>query len=248
MNKIYKCLLTVLVLITFKNGNCCDSTFLSHKNFFIGVYQSGNEQLHIKPDNTFYLNRTAPKYHNDVVMPICYDTIAKGNWVSAKEDVLRLTNDSDFEKIDFDIKQEKKFSNDSIYVQILLPHDDAFFEGRFEYELYFLYGTGTYEINKNMFALPKKKVSASAANNFSLIIKDEYPATCWPGQKCYQRIFFKVFDNFEFDHISNYFTITLDNFNECFVERMDVGNDFILIDGNDIYWRGNIYKRIDFIN
>ncbi len=105
---------------------------------------------------------------------------------------------------------------------------------------------GSYNITKDIFALPKKKVSLSATYDFSLIIKDAYPATCWAGHKCFQRIYFKVFNKFEFDRVSNFFTITLYNFDECFVERMDVDNDFILVDGGEIRWRGKVYKRIGY--
>ncbi len=106
---MHKHLLSIIFLIAFNNGYCSDSTYLSGSKIITGVYQSGDELLNVMSDNTFYLKRIAPKYQNDVVLPICYDTIAKGNWVLAKEGVLKLANDSDFEKIYFDIKQQKNF-------------------------------------------------------------------------------------------------------------------------------------------
>ena len=240
---MYKYLLWALLIVS-KNGFCCDPTVWSGQNELAGVYRSGDELFYIRPDHTFALKRTAPKYQNDVVLPICYDTIAKGSWVAVKAGVLKLDNDSNFERIYFTVRQEKRLSDDSVYVKIAVPRDDAFFEGRFEYELYFLYGIGSYAISKDFFVLPRNKVSPSAAYNFSLRIKDAYPATCGAGHKCYQRIFFEVFKDFDFDHRSNYFTISLDNFNECFVERMDMSNEILLVDGGNIQWRGKVYKKI----
>jgi hypothetical protein len=77
-----------------------------------------------------------------------------------------------------------------------------------------------------------------------MAIKDNYP-NCEIGKKSYQRIYFNVFENLNKRLSSNYFTITLLNFNECFVERMDLDNDLIYFNSkNSILWRGKEYKKV----
>ncbi len=48
-----------------------------------------------------------------------------------------LKNSFDYNQILFDIKQVKNFSDDSVYIKIELPIDNAFFKGRFEFDFFF---------------------------------------------------------------------------------------------------------------
>lgn len=206
----------------------------------VGIYKYGRESIYINADFTFLIKRTPQR--NDVVANECNDTIAKGIWQKVKDKALRLTNSSDFGKIDYDVKQQRMLSADSVYIQILLPNDDAFFNGRFEYDFFFFSGIGHFQSYKNVIALSKQLVSGSGNINFSFSVKDEFP-NCEQGRRCYQRIYFGIFDNFLAKIGMNSFTISLNNFNECYVERMDLDNEILLIDGNELSWRGRIYRR-----
>lgn len=202
----------------------------------------GREVIHLMPNNLFYLKRA--KQLNDVIIPECTDTIAKGEWELFKKNFLVLKNSLDYNHIFFDIKQVKNFSDDSVYIKIELPIDDAFFKGRFEFDFFFFNGMGNYQTTSDYIVLPKSKVARGNICDFSLSIKDEYP-NCDAGKKCYQRIYFKIFESLRKEISLNCLVITLPNFNECFVERMDMDNDLIYINGkNSILWRGKEYKKV----
>lgn len=236
------------LIYLFVFGSSCrfcyaQKAFSSNKENIIGVYQMGREIIHLMPDNLFYLKRA--KRLNDVVIPECTDTIAKGKWGLFKKDFLMLKNSLDYNQIFFDIKQVRNFSDDSVYIKIELPNDDAFFKGRFEFDFYFFTGIGgSYQSTSDYIVLPKNKVTRDTICDFSLTIKDGYPY-CDAGKKCYQRIYFRVFESLRKEISLNCLVITLPNFNECFVERMDVDNDLIYFNGkNSILWRGKGYKKV----
>jgi hypothetical protein len=243
MNREIKVLIYLFVF-----GNSCwfcnaQKVFNSNKESIIGVYQVGREVIYLMPNNLFYLRRT--KQLNDVIIPECTDTIAKGKWQLFKKELLWLKNSLDYNQIAFDIKQVKNFSEYSIYIKIKLPIDDAFFKGRFQIDFFFFDGIVNYQSTSDYIVLPKDKVTRSSTTcNFSLSIKDVYP-NCNPGKKCYQRIYFNVFESLRKEVSLNCFVITLPNFDECFVERMDVDNDLIYHNGkNSILWRGKEYKKV----
>lgn len=240
-----KIFLTIAIASLASTAFGSDSTNLKGREKVIGVYKSGQEILHMTREG-FYLERTKRTYQNDVVVPECDSVIAKGNWQLMKHGigVAKLTNDSGFFRVAFQIRQEKLLSDDTIYIKVILPHDDAFFEGRFAYRLFFWNGAGNYVSEKSIIAIPRERVTSNGKRlNFSLYISDREP-NCGEGRKCYHRLSFRVFDDFDADSDANCFTVTLPGFNKCFVDRLDVENDFIYIDGNSIYWRGNKYKRI----
>ncbi len=236
-----------VLIYLFVFGSSCrfcnaQKTFNSNKEIIIGVYQMGREVLHLMPNNLFYLKKA--NQLNDAIIPECTDTIAKGEWRLFKKDFLLLTNSLDYNQVPFDIKQIKNFSDDSVYIKIELPIDDAFFKGRFEFDFFFFNGIGNYQSTSDYIVLPKDKVTRDTTCDFSLSIKDEYP-NCDAGKKCYQRIYFNVFESLRKKIFLNYFVITLPSFNECFVERMDVDNDLIYFNSkNSILWRGKEYKRV----
>ena len=227
----------------FSKASCTDSTNLKRENKVIGVYKSNNERelLFIDQGNRFYDKRLKSR-NQDVIVPEC-DTLAKGSWKFISNGIVKLSNDSNFQKINFNIREEKKDSNDTIYIKVLMPIEDGFFEGRFAYNIHFECGSSSnFQSNKNLIMIPRNKIYDCKNNRFSFLIQDLSP-DCLIGKKCYQRIFFNVFDDYKFKHDSNYFTITLNDFNQCFVEAMDVDDEFLFIDNNSIYWKGNVYKK-----
>jgi hypothetical protein len=34
------------------------------------------------------------------------------------------------------------------------------------------------------------------------------------------------------------------NFNQCFYEAMDIGGEIVGIEGDSLFWRGNVYKKM----
>ena len=243
MNSILKLLLSTILIFNVCKGYSSDSTAVQSLKGIGGIYKAGKETLYINSKNGFYLMRAMPKLQ-DVAIPLCYDTIAKGIFQKISNNVFKLTNDKAFQRVYFSYNQKKAFSEDTIYVQILLPKDDAFIPGRFNYLLRFGC-SGSFNSNENLIKIPKNKIFDCEHNSLGLVIQDLNPY-CNEEQKCYQRIYFRIFDLLSINHSSNFFTVVLHNFNECYVERMDVENDIIYFDDkNCLQWRGKEFKKVD---
>ncbi len=211
-----------------------------------GIYKCGNENLYLNLNtSSFCLKRSLPKFQ-DVGIPICYDTIAKGSFKMKTKNLFILFNDKNFMKTDFNIEQENKLSDDSIYFQIIIPKDDAFSSNRFRYYLNGFSGAFYINSEKSFIKIPKRKgiKYGTTTTSLNFLIRDLLPQDCSEEEKCYQRICFRIFNDFLIDGKSNFFTIMLPNFTECYVERMDVDGDFIFFDGKSIFWRGKEYKKI----
>jgi hypothetical protein len=234
-------LLITLISSLSKESNPNYIPLVWGNNSMSGVYQCGNERIILDKDFHFYLERL-PK-NRDVAIFECNDTIAKGKWSLVKNGVIRLNNEPDFDIAPYKLLKEMKLSKDSVYISISLPSEIDNEENKFEFHLFFLYGIGNWKTSKKHFVLPKEMVANGNILNFSMTIKDNYP-NCEAGHKCYQRIYFKVFENQAFDISNNFVTISLPNFNQCFVEKMDVENEYLLIDKNVIQWRGKDYHKI----
>jgi hypothetical protein len=236
-------LLLIYTSILFFKGNASDSTILKTLKNISGVYKCAGETLSVNGrTNTFFLKRPLSKLE-DVVTPICYDTLAKGNFKVLTNNTIVLSNDRNFFKLYFDFKHEKNLSQDTLYIHVLLPEDDAFFSNRFRYLINFGFLMRQLKSDSTFIKIPKAMIPYCQSPSLSFLIQDLYPQ-CIEEGKCYQRIYFRVFNSLDFKNGENYFTITLKNFNECFVEKMDVENDIIYFDGkDDILWRGKNYKR-----
>jgi hypothetical protein len=221
-----------------------DTTMLKTLNNIDGSFKCGVETICFNSKkNTFYLIRSSPKVQ-DAVIPLCYDTIAKGGFRVISSDVITLISDKNFRKIKFDVRQEKKLSGDSLYFKIVLPHDDAFFPGRFRYFITTSCQIGSGKSDSTFIAIPKSS-NYCQSRFLNLLVQDLSPIWCIEEEKCYQRAFFRIFSSWEFDEQNNYFTITLSNFDECFVERMDVDKDLIYFNGKgSVLWRGKEYKKV----
>lgn len=206
-----------------------------------GRYQEtgGNELLLLNDDKTFFcINNHVQK--SDVVIPRC-DTLAKGFW-SRKEGFVTLRNNSNFNKIDYAVVEAEVKSGDSVYFKIVLPEEDALNYKNFKFSIITSPLIGQFiEANKPAFAIPK----TSWGNvTFGLVVQQLAPV-CDFGMKSYQRIYFNIFENYKPRNSSaNLFTITIKNFNQCFYEAMDIEGEVIGIEANDLFWRGNIYKKI----
>lgn len=245
MKKIF--LLAFIWLSVFKLY-ASDTTIVNTTKKISGAYKCGDETIYFDTrGNTFYLKRFLPKIINDVIVPFCYDTIAEGNFKVINNNVIALFNNKNYHKVYYGIKQEKKLSEDTIYFKIVLPNDDAFFARRFRYSFYFDVPTYQKTFDNTFVPIPKNVITNQYSQTFllSLLIKDLNPLGRVEEAKCYQRTSFNIFNSVEYNLSYNYFTITLLNFNECFVERMDVDNDLIYFNGeNSILWRGKEYKKV----
>ncbi|WP_462266184.1 hypothetical protein [Mucilaginibacter sp.] len=244
MKKINNHLLLILSIVFMSlEGNAQTMNKTYNIKDVIGRYQSKDGlQFVIKNDSSFYIL----KRHNkafDAVSPSC-DTMAKGTWHPFSGFALKLSNDKSFGSILSNVSQETKGSKDSIYIKIDLPKDDAFASGRFKYQITVAGKIDFLESISATIALEKKKLfeSGDLYYNLGLTIQDLSPLNCKLNGKCYQRIYFNVFEDYKLNTTSNYFTIKLPQFNDCFVERADVDNQLLVIDKNKVHW-----QDVDFL-
>ncbi len=205
-----------------------------------GQYQKikGNELLILNDNNTFICLRNYLQ-KSDAIVPLC-DTLATGVW-NQRKTFITLKNSNSFNKIDYSILESELNSKDSVYFKIILPQEDALDYNIFKFSVVTSPMYGQYnESSKPEFAIAKKGESLT----FNLTIKNIAP-NCDFGIKCYQRIYFNVFEGYKPQNSSsNFFTITVKNFNQCFYEAMDVDGEVMGIEDDSLFWRGSVYKKI----
>jgi len=199
----------------------------------------GDEILIFNDDNTFVCLRNNHQ-KSDAVVSRC-DTLAAGNW-NQRKTFISLKNNINYNKIEYSIVESEFNSKDSLYFKIILPQEDALDYDIFKFALITspMYGHFN-ESSKSEFAISKKGDGVA----FNLIIKNIGP-NCDFGKKCYQRIYFNVFEGYRPKKSrSNFFTITINNFTQCFYEAMDLDGEIIGIESDKLYWKGNIYEKIN---
>ncbi|MFZ1800118.1 MAG: hypothetical protein WAU24_09680 [Chitinophagaceae bacterium] len=214
-----------------------DKTQLS----LIGKFKkiNGTEILILNKDQSFLSLRNSIQ-KNDVVVFLC-DTLASGFWRKRKS-FITLKNKNNFNKIDYSITESEIKSKDSLYFNIILPHE--YFDN---YQLFnYIISTRPLYGQINISNKPEFSISKKSENmTFSLVLKNIVP-NCDIGVKCYQRIYFNIFENYLPQIMnSNSFTITLKNFNQCFYEKMDIDGELIGFEGDTLFWRGNEYIKIE---
>lgn len=220
--------------------SCVSQKIESNSLKMAGRYQKlkGNELLILNGNKSFFCLRNYVQ-KSDVVTPLC-DTLATGVW-NQRKTFITLKNNNDFNKIQYSILESELNSKDSIYFKIVFPQEDALDYNIFKFAIVTSPMYGQYnESSKPEFAIARK--GDVMAFNFS--IKNIAP-NCDFGTKCYQRIYFNVFEGYRPEKSSsNFFIITVKNFNQCFYEAMDVNGEVVGIEGDSLFWRGNIYKKI----
>jgi hypothetical protein len=217
------------------------------KNFnnAIGQYKSEDGlQLVIRNDTSFYILKNHNKAF-DAVIPGC-DTVTKGTWHVFSETALKLSNGEAFQSVRFDVLQENRLSTDSIYVKIELPKDDAFSPNRFRYQITVAGKIDFFESILPLITFSKKALfeNGNLYYHLGLTVQDISPLNCKLNGKCYQRIYFNIFDDYKLNTTSNYFTIKLPDFNDCFVEHADVENELLFIDKNKVHWQDVDFVRV----
>ena len=221
--------------------NAADTTKVTLKSIITGFYRSGNESFYFDEGRkTYYLMREQPIL-KDVFVPLCYDTIAVGHFDYMAKNVVKLKNNINFNQVLFNLVQENGKSSDSLYFTINFLDSDTIFNRRFSYQLN--YGCKSIKTNVNRFSFARYFDNCNS-EILSLQLQDLSPLYCNVGQKCFQRIYFKIFDLQRVLTNRNVITINLINFNKCYLERMDLENELVLVVNKDcIFWNGKKYEK-----
>lgn len=236
-------LVTIFICCAFSSCISSKAQYLPKNNFdlkIIGQYQKvkSKELLILNDDNTFLCLRNYIQ-KSDVVVPAC-DTIAAGFW-EKREGFIVLRNKSNYKDVVYSVEESVTSETDSLKFKIMLPQEDALNYDIFRFIVTHISPSEVYRVfDKPEFSIKRKSeylMFGFSINNIGA--NSEY------GKKSYQRLYFNVFENYKpKNSSSNFFIITLKNFNQCFYEAMDIDGEVLGIEGDSLFWRGNIYKKI----
>lgn len=196
--------------------------------------------LELHNDGTYILYKAALTFTPEIEQ--C-SYASKGKWSVLAENVLEVTSENYYSQqqgFEYDLKKERKFSQDSLYIQVVFPNN---------FHPVKLSLTFNHNISKSVIAnetyivLPKSKYlwdrnTGTNHINFSLNVFVS-------GVVQYRgRILYKIFDEDIETEKFNFLTITLPFFDRCFVEFEPYYKELILVKNkNQIYWKGEIWEK-----
>ncbi len=207
----------------------------------VGVYQrkESSEKLELKSDKTYTLWN--PENSFTSIIEKC-EYSSKGRWSFVAENVFEITSEDYYTKqkgFEYEIRKENRFSQDSLYIQVIFPTD--FHPVKLDYM--FNYNTSKSVITDKLYiALPKAEhLWNSARNEIGFSLNADVS-----GIKLYKaRILFEFFVEYIDTEKFNFLTISLPNFDRCFIEFKPYYQDLIYIKGrNQLLWHGEIWKKL----
>jgi hypothetical protein len=173
------------------------------------------------------------------------DYASKGKWSIVERNLIQITSENYYLEqagYKYSIEGERKYSDDSLYIVLKLPDNVP----PLKMTLNFNHQAGKSVTSLNNFiALPKLKDYSNKireTNFISLALEADVS-----GENIYRsRVTFKIFEKYINTNDSNYLTVVLPNFDNCFYEFEPIANELLYIkNNNQIYWKGEIWSRID---
>jgi hypothetical protein len=224
----------------------CFSGYLQSQtiNDYSGVYKikDSGQKLELNSKGFYVLYN--PDSFGHLATDFC-EYASKGQWKKLTSDVIDLTSENYYSKQEgfkYDLKQESKLSQDSVYIDVILPKD---FEGVAtpEFELLFNYKTSKRirSIN-NRIKLSKKDYFLIGVKNqltFNLIFTIK-------GERFFNnRLNYNILKDYPLEvEKFNYFIISLPNFNQCFYDFEPYYHSYIYVkDKNTLLWKGEEWIR-----
>lgn len=207
-----------------------------------GVYirQESSKKLELKTDGTYVLWN--PEILFTPVIEQC-DYASKGKWSILADNLIEITSEDYYIKqkgFDYEIKKENKFSQDSLYLQIIFPSD--FHPISLNFTFNYL-NNKSITTDKTYIVLPKSEYlwdRKTATNQISFELNANLS-----GSVIYKsRALFNIFEEYIDTEKFNFLTITLPNFDRCFFEFEPYNQELIYIKGkNQLLWQGEIWKK-----
>jgi len=223
-----------------KNSNISGVYALESDKLYQALSDMNYSTLEIREDGTYILNK-AEVLFTPVIEQCSY--ASKGKWSVLADNVVEITSEDYYTKqmgFEYDLKKENKLFQDSLYIKVVFPTDfhPVHLNFTFNYK-----NSKSITTDKTLIVLPKSDYlwdSRTAMNqiNFSLNANVS-------GTEIYKRrIMFKIFDDIIDTEKYNYLTITLSNFDRCFLEFEPYFQELIYLKGkNQILWQGEIWKK-----
>lgn len=238
----------IQLLILIITISSCKPAISKNKdlNYIIGSYKlkSGNkiyqvlseknyDKIILNVDSTYLLYHAQANFSPAIEQ--C-DLASKGKWLQISKNVISLVSEDNFLKQDgfkYELKEEKRFSQDSIYFNIEFPTEYRPVDFAFTFN-----DSHRYTTDKQYISLPKKKYLQSDSSTENLI--DFSLNANISGTKTYKaRILFDIFNKKIDTRKNNYFTIKLPHFDHCFFEFEPYYHSNIFVkDKNTLVWQG----------
>lgn len=206
-----------------KNGNKTYQA-LSEKNY---------DKIILNKDSSYHLYHAQAGFSPAIEQ--C-DLASKGKWLQISENVISLVSEDNFLKQDgfkYELKEEKRYSQDSIYLNVEFPTEYRPVDFTFTFN-----DSHRYTTDKQYISLAKKEylqLDFSIENSIDFSLNANIS-----GIKTYKaRILFDIFNKKIDTNKNNYFTIKLPYFDQCFFEFEPYDNSYIYIkDSNTLQWQG----------
>ncbi|MFS4429629.1 hypothetical protein [Chryseobacterium sp. S90] len=232
--------------------SCKSLTTVSEKENVTGIYKLENQVLYqalsdnnnyghliLKSDNTYILSHAPANFSPTIEQ--C-DYASKGQWKQISNDIVDITSENYYLKQDgfkYELKKEKKSSNDSIYLKIIFPED--YHPVKFTYR----FNDGKwYTTNKKEIVLSKDKYLLMNPANINRIglrldVDDVSGVTLYRSRTMFE-ILREDIDTDKY----NYITINLPHFNQCFFDFEPYYHNYIFIKNkNTLMWKGEKWIR-----
>lgn len=171
------------------------------------------------------------------------DYASKGKWSVVADNVIEITSEdyySEQQGFKYDMKNENKLSQDSLYIQVVFPTDFHPVNLNFTFNHK---NSKSITTDKTYIVLPKSEYlwnRRTATNQISFSLNANVA-----GTEIYKsRILFKIFEDSIDTEKYNYLTITLPNFDRCFFEFEPYYQELVFLkNSNQILWQGAIWKK-----
>jgi hypothetical protein len=208
----------------------------------VGLYKpkGATKKLNLSADGTYVLYN--PDVEFSPVIEQC-EYASRGKWSVVATNLIEITSEEYYinqEGFIHQLKKENRFSQDSLYIQVIFPTD--FRPVRLTFG--FNYNNSKSVTTENTYIsilkskhLWNRKISS---NHIALILNANVSdITLYKS-----RIMFKIFDEYIDTEKYNYLTITLPNFDRCFFEFEPYEQEFIFVKNKDnLLWQGESWEK-----
>ena len=248
MRKLYLMLILSFLLISCsstkgqkgQNEDLTGTYILKSDKLYQALSDKNYSSLEIRKDGTYVLNKAEQSF--TPVLEQC-DYASKGKWSVVAENVIENTSENYEAKqkgYEYDIKKEKKLSQDSLYIQVVFPNDFQPVKLNFTFNHN---NNKSITTDKTNIVLPKSKYledKRTATNQISFSVNANVS-----GTELYKsRILFKIFEESIDTEKFNSLIISLPNFDRCFFEFEPYNQELIYVKAkNKILWQGDVWDK-----
>jgi hypothetical protein len=243
----------LFILIVALQLTSCSSLKVqrSRNKDFAGVYVLGGgkfqalsdknySHLELNADGTFMLSKAEIEFSPAIEQ--C-DYASKGKWSEIADNVIEITSEDYYGKQEgfkYEIKKENKFSQDSLYIQVVFLND--FHPVRLGFTFNHN-NSKSITTDETYIVLPKSKHlwnNRTAINQISFSLNADVLGT----EMYKSRILFKIFEESIDTEKFNFLTISLPNFDRCFFEFEPYNQELMYIKNkNQLLWQGEIWEK-----